>query len=157
MTRRNALLRLHLHLLMSRQLLSRKLTGGLANLHDSRAADSNGDSGDLAFEGDADEMSSRLAELDDLALGQIEGALARWDIGTFGLCANCEKQIPLARLNALPHTALCIRCERAMETLPTAPSRRPTGHWDQVVDAQAVMKDKGVDLAELELQMTEIR
>jgi DnaK suppressor protein len=154
MTRRNALLRLHQCLLARRRGLGKKLAGDLANLRDFRAADSNGDNADLAFEADGDEMSSRLAELDGRELNQIERALARSQRGTLGICESCEKQIPLARLNALPHTAFCIGCERELEGHPTVLPRVTKGNWALVVDAHARMHDQGVDLTELETQMS---
>lgn len=48
---------------------------------------------------------SRLAEI---ALTQ--GALARLDSGTYGLCTRCGETIAPARLEALPAAAECIRC-----------------------------------------------
>jgi RNA polymerase-binding transcription factor DksA len=90
MARQNALLRLHKNLLTCSERLGRKLAGDLASLRDFRAADSTGDSADLAFAADGDEMSSRLAELDDRELSKIERALARWQGGTFGICECCQ-------------------------------------------------------------------
>jgi hypothetical protein len=81
MSRPNALLRLHKNLLACRERLGRKLAGELANLHDGRSTNATGDSADLAFEASGDEVSSRLAELDDRELSQIERALARWNQG----------------------------------------------------------------------------
>jgi hypothetical protein len=67
------------------------------------------------------------------------------------------KRIPLARLNALPYTAFCIRCEREMENHPAALARRSRGNWAQVADAQAPMQDPKIDLADLETQMSRER
>src|SRR5689334_22764484 len=114
MARRDALLRLHKTLLARRAHLRAKLTGELVDLREFRAADSAGDNADAAFEADGDEMSSQLAELDDRELSQIERALARLQQGRYGVCeggsANCQKKIPLARLNALPYAPFCINC-----------------------------------------------
>jgi RNA polymerase-binding transcription factor len=119
MARRTALLRLARSLLARRANLRQKLTGELANLCNFKAADFIGDRADLAFETRSDEMSSQLAELDARELNQVERALVRLKQGTYGLCEggseNCQKRIPLSRLNALPYTTLCINCEREME------------------------------------------
>jgi RNA polymerase-binding transcription factor DksA len=40
----------------------------------------------------------------------IEKALFRLENGTYGICENCGGKIASARLEALPHTNLCINC-----------------------------------------------
>src|ERR1700736_3865545 len=137
MPRRNALLRLDETLLARRTYQREKLAGELANLRDFKAADSTGDSADGAFETSSDEMASQLAELDARELGQIERALARWRQGKYGVCEggsqNCQKKIPVARLNALPYTTVCITCEREMEEYPDWLDQRGTSNWNEVV------------------------
>jgi DnaK suppressor protein len=150
MPRASALLRLYKNLLACRERLGKKLTGELAYLHGGQSADATGDSADLAFEAGGDEVSSRLAELDDRELARIESALARWQQGLYGVCASCQKPIPVARLNALPYAPLCISCEREIEKVPDARGRQNTGRWGRVSDTQAPMQDKRVNLAEVE-------
>ena len=48
-------------------------------------------------------------------LGQVDAALARLDDGTFGRCARCGRDIPEARLEALPWAAHCIECQTALD------------------------------------------
>jgi DnaK suppressor protein len=48
-------------------------------------------------------------------IGQIDGALARIDAGTFGLCEACRCVIPHARLRAIPFATLCVKCREAEE------------------------------------------
>ena len=43
-------------------------------------------------------------------LDEIDLALARLDQGQYGTCELCERAIPLARLEALPHTRSCVQC-----------------------------------------------
>lgn len=43
-------------------------------------------------------------------LAQVEEALGRIDAGTYGTCEGCGTAIPVARLDALPHTKLCVEC-----------------------------------------------
>src|ERR1041384_4454932 len=119
MTRRNHLVRLHHNLLGRRLRLSKKLTGELAYLHDALPAHAAGDCADLAFDTDGDEISSRLAELDERELNQIDRALAIWIKGTYGVCEDCSQPISLTRLAALPHMTLCIHCERKVELADT--------------------------------------
>ncbi len=54
-----------------------------------------------------------LTSLDDSLneeFTQIEKALSRMDANSYGACENCGKEISLNRLEAVPHTNLCINC-----------------------------------------------
>lgn len=112
----------------------------------------------MAFEANGDELSSRLAELDDRELSQVERALARLQQGMYGICeggsANCQKKIPVARLNALPYTPFCINCERELEKHQSGPGRQSTGPWGHIFDAQAAMQDQRINLSELEMDLS---
>src|ERR1051326_6038043 len=131
MARRDALLRLHKTLLSRRDHLRRKLARELANLRES--AVESGDSADAAFTGGSDDMNSQLAELDSRELAQIDRAIEGLKRGTYGLCEGCGCKIPIARLNALPYTTLCIKCQREMETAPGWERRAELG-WEKVSD-----------------------
>lgn len=63
--------------------------------------------GSLAFEMEKELSLARNAS--DL-LGQVEEALGRIRSGTYGICEGCGKPIPVARLDAVPHTKLCVEC-----------------------------------------------
>jgi DnaK suppressor protein len=151
MPRRDALLRLATTLRRRRADQHKKLAAELANLRDFHASYSTGDSADEAFEAGSDEITSQLAELDARQLNQTERALTRLQHGTYGICEggspNCQKRIPLARLNALPYTTLCINCERDRERHPAWLGRRDPGSWGQVVDTQAPMQDQRINPA----------
>ena len=43
-------------------------------------------------------------------------ALDRIEKGSFGICQNCGKKIPTARLEAVPYTRYCIECQTMLET-----------------------------------------
>jgi DnaK suppressor protein len=45
------------------------------------------------------------------AATEIDRALAKIDAGTYGLCEQCGRPIPDARLQALPQAALCVSCK----------------------------------------------
>jgi RNA polymerase-binding transcription factor len=157
MARRDALLRLHKSLLARREDLRKKLAGELANLRDFRSADSTGDSADVAFETGSDEMASQLAELDARELHQIERALDRLRQGTYGVCEGeaCHEKIPIARLNALPYTTLCIKCQREMEKYPDWQDRRSGGNWEKVFEVDKPIEDqREVDLSDLEVDLS---
>lgn len=70
----------------------------------------NPDSQERAQDAENDEVLERLDQggLDEIAA--IEGALQRIAAGTYGICATCEKPIPVGRLAALPFARTCINC-----------------------------------------------
>lgn len=52
----------------------------------------------------------------DAALSEIEAAMVRLDEGRYGSCERCAEPIPSERLEVLPTTALCTRCQHAVES-----------------------------------------
>lgn len=67
-------------------------------------------------EANADEMDmyeNNLAtgEAMKSELEKIEKALAAMESGTYGFCANCQKEIPLERLRAYPQADTCLNCD----------------------------------------------
>lgn len=59
------------------------------------------------------ERTETLGLIDALKvqLDGVEAALARIDEGTYGTCARCGKEIPVARLEARPESILCVECK----------------------------------------------
>jgi DnaK suppressor protein len=158
MAKQDTLLRLHKTLKARRANLRNLLAEELAQLRDYKPANSPGDSADEAFGAGSDEMSSRLAELDARELSQIERALARLKQGTYRICegggANCQKKIPMARLNALPYSTYCINCQREIDQYPGGRDGRGTGRWDQVFDTDVPLQEPRVNLSEMELHLS---
>lgn len=80
----------------------------LSETSSERSPDPNtAEGGSLAFE--LEKELSVAANAEDL-LSKVEEAVGRLDEGTYGLCANCGKPIPVARLDALPYATLCVEC-----------------------------------------------
>lgn len=48
-------------------------------------------------------------------LRRIDAAMRRMEEGSFGVCAECGEDIPLRRLEALPWTQYCVRCQEMIE------------------------------------------
>lgn len=48
-------------------------------------------------------------------LHEVQAALDRLELGTFGRCVQCGAPIPQKRIEALPYTAYCVKCERVQE------------------------------------------
>lgn len=59
------------------------------------------------------ERTERLRLVDTLKrqLDEVEGAIARIESGTYGICANCGNEIAPARLEARPEATLCVDCK----------------------------------------------
>ena len=66
--------------------------------------------GSLAFE-----MEKELSILENTRdiLAKVQDALSRIEDGTYGTCDVCGEAIPVARLEALPYTKLCVTCASA--------------------------------------------
>lgn len=56
------------------------------------------------------EFTLSLLATEEDTLGAIEQALERIENGTYGTCEECQGSIPKARLDALPHTPVCVKC-----------------------------------------------
>jgi DnaK suppressor protein len=56
------------------------------------------------------EFTLSLLATEEDTLGAIENALQRFESGTYGTCEECHGVIPKARLDALPHTPVCVKC-----------------------------------------------
>jgi len=79
---------------------------------------------DVAAAGVADEDAQALSEMHQVLaskrnqgqadlLGRIARAIDRLDADPelFGLCEECEDEIPVERLEAVPHATLCTTCQ----------------------------------------------
>ncbi len=54
-------------------------------------------------------------DTDRTTLQLIEAALARMKAGSYGLCASCENEIQVKRLDAVPWTKHCLACQEKQE------------------------------------------
>ncbi len=52
-----------------------------------------------------------LKQTDSKLLRAIEEAIHRIDQGSYGICMECENEIPAARLEAVPWTRVCVDCK----------------------------------------------
>jgi DnaK suppressor protein len=57
----------------------------------------------------------RMSQHWKLELIQIESALNRMEKGNFGICEECDSEIPIRRLRVRPDATLCLYCQEAME------------------------------------------
>ena len=71
---------------------------------------------DVASDNYEVEFSLGRASDEQNILYKIDEALKRVKDGSYGSCTQCGKQIPKRRLDALPHTELCIACQSKNES-----------------------------------------
>ena len=66
---------------------------------------------------DSFEQDVRLARMESAGdeISDIDEALRRLHDGTYGLCEDCGRPLPLERLRAIPYARLCIPCKRSEE------------------------------------------
>jgi DnaK suppressor protein len=152
MARKDALVRLHEQLRRRRDELYKSIAEELGDLRRERGGRTGGDDGDAAAEALNTELNSRLAQIESRELKQIHRALVRLENGTYGTCEGCGKKIPVARLNALPYTSLCIECQREMESNPEAMEEFHSA-WQKVYDSEAAAAEINVNLSDLEYNL----
>lgn len=71
----------------------------------------NAEAGSMKFEYEKElSIEQNLIDLQS----KVESALAKIEAGTYGICERCGESIPLARLDALPYSTLCVDCARRL-------------------------------------------
>ncbi len=58
----------------------------------------------------AQNVAKEALELREIRLRKVNAAMNRLENGTYGICIDCEEEIPEGRLQAQPEAALCIEC-----------------------------------------------
>ena len=61
------------------------------------------------------EVDLALMQMKTETLKKIDQAIQRLEDGTYGRCEECEREIPEARLRALPFATLCRDCQEQAE------------------------------------------
>ena len=88
------------------------LTDALSTLTHDRTSQSDDDEHDpegVPLSAEWSRLSGLLEGARD-ELQQVDEALARMDAGTYGVCANCGRPIPVARLRVRPFAQYCVPC-----------------------------------------------
>ena len=61
------------------------------------------------------ELAIRNLDRESSLLRNVKGALTRIADGSYGICLHCEEEIKTKRLDAVPWTKFCIRCQEAAD------------------------------------------
>ncbi|MFT5302081.1 MAG: DnaK suppressor protein [Mariniblastus sp.] len=133
MTRKNSLEDMRLILTQRRDALVSALSGD-DSLLKNFSQQTGGDVVDFASDSAIGEMSSQLAEVETRELQQVEAAIVKLKDGTYGKCDACSGNIPVARLQALPYAAYCIKCKRAAEEAGVEPNS--VTDWSTILDSE---------------------
>lgn len=73
------------------------------------------DAADQATDSYESELLYGLSDSERKYLDDVSDALIRIDKGGFGICEICGKPINKARLEAIPSTKMCIKCQESTE------------------------------------------
>jgi DnaK suppressor protein len=69
------------------------------------------------------ELGLLLGDREREKIHSIDEALLRIDDGEYGICEECDEDIPLGRLKAMPFTRHCVRCKSDLEKLQAQTKR----------------------------------
>ncbi len=101
-------------LLERRAKLLQRLISGLSATAEA-TAQGPADTGDIAWATLDQDTSYHIGSMKSHALAEIDHALCRLEEGTYGICEECGRRIPAARLRAVPFASLCIACKQQDE------------------------------------------
>ena len=145
MSRKDSLLRLFQRLSSRRDTLREKLS-----LDTDVDRSDVGDLGDVAQDGATTELNSQLASIETRELRLVERAIRLLRDGRYGICEGCECQIPIARLQVLPYTVLCVECQRIEEE--TGSLEKEDVNWDMACDYEVRFSDREVSIDDLRFE-----
>ncbi|MHC4875614.1 MAG: TraR/DksA family transcriptional regulator [Planctomycetota bacterium] len=146
MARKDALLRLRSRLIARRDVLRKKLS------LDKPTSDCGpGDLGDVACEGNRNEINSQLATIETRELRFVERAIQMLEDGTYGTCEHCSSSIPVSRLQALPYTVLCVKCQSELEEL--GDDEQSEVDWDMACDYEVRFSEQEVKPDDIQRSM----
>lgn len=87
------------------------------------AIESGGDIYDQASSERDRELVLLLGDREREKVHNIDEALLRIDEGDYGICEECDEDIPLGRLKAMPFTRHCVKCKSDLEKLQAQTKR----------------------------------
>ena len=74
------------------------------------------DEGDLSQQHHEEWLFLNRNSIDMKLLREISGALKRIDLGSYGVCPECEEDISIKRLDAVPWARYCVTCQDLVAT-----------------------------------------
>jgi DnaK suppressor protein len=101
-----------------------------------------GDEGDSAQSDEGFELTASLAALAGTRAAAVESALERLRDGRYGVCEECEEEIPVERLQVMPWTVLCVDCQRERENASRHAQADLSGLWVAPNEAPSIGSDQ---------------
>lgn len=77
------------------------------------------------------QLEGELGEQEWQKLKQVDMAIEKIGEGNYGVCAQCESTIPVARLEVVPYTEFCTQCLSEMEKNPKATSIKDENSFEE--------------------------
>ena len=82
---------------------------------DVKSGEPSGDIYDQASSERDRELGLLLGDREREKLRNIDEALLKLDEGEYGVCEECEEEIPLGRLKVVPFARFCVKCKSDLE------------------------------------------
>jgi DnaK suppressor protein len=82
---------------------------------DVKSGEPSGDIYDQASSERDRELGLLLGDREREKLRNIDEALLKIEEGEFGICEECEEEIPLGRLKVVPFARFCVKCKSDLE------------------------------------------
>jgi len=105
-----------------------------------------GDVGDSAMASLEMDVTAGILRSETQELQAISDALSRIEQGTYGICEDCGKRIPVARLKAVPQATQCLACKMQHER--EQPRTASGGRWRPAVTRLSPQRDAEEDSPE---------
>lgn len=99
----------------TREALQRRVESITADIRHSREPLSQ-DFAEQAVERENEEVLDALGNAARAELNHIRKALDRMEQGEYEFCTRCGQEIPMARLEIVPYTDLCVTCAEKKES-----------------------------------------
>jgi DnaK suppressor protein len=80
--------------------------------------------GEMGLEELREKNVIRLIKIKVDELEEIDSAITRIENGQYGICTDCEEQIPTARLKLIPYAVRCRECQEQQEAYKAVISPR---------------------------------
>ncbi|HEY5974828.1 MAG TPA: TraR/DksA C4-type zinc finger protein [Geobacteraceae bacterium] len=100
-----------------------EITKAMKSGTDIASGEPSGDIYDQASNERDRELLLLLGDREREKVRSIDEALLRIDDGEYGVCEECEEDIPLGRLKVMPFARHCVKCKADMEKLQAQTKR----------------------------------
>lgn len=112
---------------LARQILELQLKEAASSrrLGDSIHVQQLADPADMTQEATERDVAVQILDRESGLVRQLRLAIDRINDGSYGICLECEEEIALKRLKAIPWAELCISCQERADELATQRERIP--------------------------------